>query len=275
MGKKSGLSYMIFFMAVCGFVPGVFAQDITDKPFPPDIHVSGVIYDGKEPVAVVNGEIVREGSLIGDVRVVRVTEAEVEFQYQGKVFVRKIGALPSNQPVVVREIKKTAGFSLEKLLGRQTFSRIKSQREFKKLKVTLQQQLFKIIGGVIIFFVAAYIYTAVTLQKIADKTGTENSWLAWIPLANLYLQCEVADKPAWWLPLLLLPYINVVIIVIIWINIAKARGKPGWLGMLIVLPLLNFVVMGYLAFSGSVDKSIEKQESEKRPVIDIIGGPIK
>ncbi len=39
----------------------------------------------------------------------------------------------------------------------------------------------------LIYFVLAYIFLALGLQTIANKNNLENSWLAWIPIANMYL----------------------------------------------------------------------------------------
>lgn len=48
--------------------------------------------------------------------------------------------------------------------------------------------------GMLILYILIYIYFAYTLMIIANKTNTENSWYAWIPIVNLYLMCKIADK---------------------------------------------------------------------------------
>jgi uncharacterized membrane protein YhaH (DUF805 family) len=108
-------------------------------------------------------------------------------------------------------------------------------------------------GGMMVFWVifgvAIYIWMAICLQKIAEKTNTPNSWLAWIPVANLYLMCKIAGKAWWWMLLCLIPYVNIIFVIIIWWKIAEARGKPGWWGLLLLIPIVNFVIPGILAFS--------------------------
>ena len=99
------------------------------------------------------------------------------------------------------------------------------------------------------FIVMAYVYMSLALQTIADKTGTANSWLAWIPIANLFLMLSVAKKPMWWFILFLVPLVNVVIGIMVWMAIAEARGKPNWWGILMIVPVANFVVPGYLAWA--------------------------
>ncbi len=94
------------------------------------------------------------------------------------------------------------------------------------------------------------IYVAFCLQNIARKTDTGPEWLAWIPIANLYLMCKIAEKPWWWVLLFFIPIVNIVILVLLWMRIAEARDKNRWLGLLILVPIANLIFLGYLAFSG-------------------------
>lgn len=102
---------------------------------------------------------------------------------------------------------------------------------------------------VVAFCLAFYIYTAVCLQIIARKTGTADGWLAWIPIANAILMLNIARKPIWWIVLMLIPIVNIVIAVIVWMEIAKARRKAEWWGIMVIIPIMNFIAPGYLAFS--------------------------
>lgn len=101
-----------------------------------------------------------------------------------------------------------------------------------------------------------YIYSSLCLQFIAQKTNTEPAWLAWIPVANFFLMCKIAQLSYWWLLALLLSFIpilgmicNMAIVGYIWYKIALARNKPGWIGVIGIVPLVGLVTMGYLAFS--------------------------
>jgi len=100
-----------------------------------------------------------------------------------------------------------------------------------------------------IFFLVVYVYVALALQTIANKTNTENAWFAWIPILNIILMLNVAKKPIWWIILCLIPLVNIVIYIIIWMGIAEARNKPNWWGILMIVPVANLIVPGYLAWS--------------------------
>ena len=108
-------------------------------------------------------------------------------------------------------------------------------------------------GGILIIAVliglAAYVYIALAVQTIAEKTNTENPWLAWIPIANLILLLNIAKKPIWWIVLFLIPLVNIIIIIMIWMGVAEARNKPSWWGVLMIVPLVSLIVPGYLAWA--------------------------
>lgn len=110
-----------------------------------------------------------------------------------------------------------------------------------------------IFGGLmlvwLLFMLAIYVYFALCLMKIATKTNTPNGWFAWIPILNIILMLQIAKRPIWWIVLMLIPLVNIVISIIVWMDIAVARGKPNWLGILMIVPIANFIVPGYLAFS--------------------------
>jgi hypothetical protein len=129
----------------------------------------------------------------------------------------------------------------------------------------------------LILGIACYVYLALCLQTIAKKTHTPNGWLAWIPIGNFVLMINIARKPMWWMAPFLVPFaapvaaplvgkvwwvvlgalsiLDLVLSVMLWMAIAKARNKPGWWGILILVPLVGLVVPGYLAFSGDVART--------------------
>lgn len=113
-----------------------------------------------------------------------------------------------------------------------------------------------ILAGLLIFTLLMYVYVAYTLMVIAQKTNTENAWLAWIPIANLYLMTQIAQVQ-WWTFLVVLlagwiPFIGQLLAIGIpawwWWEISERRNSPGWLGLLTLVPIANLVIIGYLAF---------------------------
>lgn len=109
------------------------------------------------------------------------------------------------------------------------------------------------LGGfavLFLFFVLlVYVYMAISLSKIAKKTNTDNVWMAWIPVLNVLLTVNISKKPSWWFLLFFIPFVNIVVSVLVWMEIAKSLKKPEWLGILIIIPVANIILPGYLAFS--------------------------
>jgi hypothetical protein len=112
---------------------------------------------------------------------------------------------------------------------------------------------FALGAGMIGFFLlcalALYIYIALALQTIAQKTNTDNGWMAWIPIVNIVLMLNIARKPVWWIILFFIPLVSIVMAIIVWMGVAEARGKPNWWGILMIVPLVGLIVPGYLAWS--------------------------
>jgi hypothetical protein len=103
--------------------------------------------------------------------------------------------------------------------------------------------LSSIITGVVI-----YVFFALVLMGIANKTKTENAWFAWIPILNIVLMLNIAKRPIWWIILLLIPLVNIIVGIIVWVDICKARGKSGWWVILLFIPIVNIIILCILAW---------------------------
>ena len=109
--------------------------------------------------------------------------------------------------------------------------------------------------GFFVLGLAYYIYASVTLMTIAKRTNTENAWLAWIPIGNLYLMSQIGGLHAWTVALFLLTIIPVVGMIVAagiwawyWMAICEKCGKNKFLGILILVPIANLILMGILAW---------------------------
>ncbi|MFH1589377.1 MAG: hypothetical protein ABIB43_02310 [archaeon] len=108
----------------------------------------------------------------------------------------------------------------------------------------------------VIVAIALYVYQAFALMAIAKKTKTPMGWLAWIPIANIYLMTQIAGLNGLWtlaILLYLVPWAGAVAFLAImiwwWWRISEARKFPGWVGILMIIPIVNLVMMGVLAWS--------------------------
>jgi len=86
-----------------------------------------------------------------------------------------------------------------------------------------------------LIILATFLFEAYAYYSIAKKLGEPNAWLAFIPIANVYLLIKLAGKPVWWLLLLLVPLVNIVIIYVVFYNLIVRLGRPGWLFLLLFI----------------------------------------
>ncbi len=106
--------------------------------------------------------------------------------------------------------------------------------------------------GMIIFWLVFYLFFAYCIARLAKKFGMPMGkafiW-AVIPIANIFLLLKLAAKPMWWFILLLIPIVNIVITILMWMSISEKLGKPGWWGIMIgLVPFANIVFFLMLVF---------------------------
>lgn len=111
-------------------------------------------------------------------------------------------------------------------------------------------QLIKVFMSMfLIFIIVGYFYFSLCLYNIARKLNVSNAWIAWVPIAQILTLLQSASKPAWWILLFLVPLVNLVITIYVWMCVSENLGKNKWLGLLMLVPVVNLVYLGMLAFS--------------------------
>lgn len=103
-----------------------------------------------------------------------------------------------------------------------------------------QGGLSQVVGGVVL-----YVYFAVATMLLAQRLSTPNAWLAWVPVANLFLMVKMAGLEWWWTLGFFVPFANIFIAAYVWSEIGKKLGKPWWMGLLVVIPLVGWLMPGY------------------------------
>jgi len=106
-----------------------------------------------------------------------------------------------------------------------------------------------VIGFVLLVLLALYIYTSLALMTIGKKLKYKNSWLAWIPIANIAMILQIGEFHWAWVFLILVPILGwiplgVLGIIATW-RVYEKRNYPGWLAL---IPLAGYLpVIGGLA----------------------------
>ncbi len=88
----------------------------------------------------------------------------------------------------------------------------------------------------------------VAMWKLFTKAG-QPGWASIIPIYNLYIWCKIVGRPWWWILLMLIPFVNFIILIILCIDTAKSFGKGAGFG--IGLALLGVIFWPILGFGGA------------------------
>jgi hypothetical protein len=98
---------------------------------------------------------------------------------------------------------------------------------------------------IIILYLTLIILMIASIWTVYTKAG-KPGWAAIVPIYNIIVLLEIVKKPLWWIVLLILPIVNIVVFIIVYIELAKAFGKSAGFGVGLVL--LGFVFLPILAF---------------------------
>lgn len=214
----------------------------------PSLGVDGIMYDKDDPIAVVNNQLLRKGESIGGAKIIEITETEVVFQYNGKILTKSVG---EGQDIGISP-KKYFKKSKIDFSNIPAIKNIKSRKEMEEFVINFIIKFWRVL---LLLFLAAYIYMSAMVHIIANRTGTGNGWLAWVPIVNIFLLCMIAGRSFFWVILFLIPFGPVIFLIIVWTGIAESCGKSWWWGVLSIFPILNFILAGYLAFSKISDEA--------------------
>jgi len=119
------------------------------------------------------------------------------------------------------------------------------------------------MSAYIIFILLTIISTIIGLWKIFEKTG-ESGWKAIIPGYNFYIWLKIIKKPMWWFVFLIIPFIDVFVVLLMVVELAKCFKKYG-LGAQALSAVFPFIYLPYLGFSSKETYL----NPDKRPVIKV------
>ncbi len=100
-----------------------------------------------------------------------------------------------------------------------------------------------------------YLFACWCLWRMAKNFATGDEWMAWVPLANLFILFRIARRPAWGVLLLLMPLVNIVVIAIVFMRIAERCNLSPLYGMLLFIPLFNLLFLYELSSASHVTRT--------------------
>lgn len=98
--------------------------------------------------------------------------------------------------------------------------------------------------GLLIF----HVVVAVALWKMAERAKEEPRWFALVPFLNIALLLKIAKKPLWWLLLFLVPFVNIITLVVATMGLCERFGVNKWWALVSLVSPLNLILYLYLAY---------------------------
>jgi hypothetical protein len=83
------------------------------------------------------------------------------------------------------------------------------------------------------------------MWKTFEKAG-HPGWAAIVPIYNMYIMTQIAGRPGWWVLLCFIPLVNIIIVILLSLEIARNFGKGAGFG--IGLAFLGPIFYGILGF---------------------------
>lgn len=108
------------------------------------------------------------------------------------------------------------------------------------------ENIFDGLGALsLIIMVLVGIICIAGFWKVFEKAG-KPGWAAIIPIYNTIVLLEIIEKPIWWFLLLLIPFVNFIIAIILYIELAKKFGQGTAFGLgMVFLPIIFIPILGF------------------------------
>ena len=85
----------------------------------------------------------------------------------------------------------------------------------------------------------------VAMWKVFTKAG-QPGWASLIPIFNIYIWCKIVGRPGWWVILMLIPFVNFIVAIILCIDLAKSFGQGVGFGIgIILLSIIFLPILGF------------------------------
>ena len=97
-------------------------------------------------------------------------------------------------------------------------------------------------------WLAVVVVSIASLWKLYTKAG-QPGWAGIVPIYNIIVLLTIVGRPIWWIALFCVPFVNFIVLIIVFIDLAKSFGKD--LGFAIGMVLLSFIFLPMLALGDS------------------------
>lgn len=100
------------------------------------------------------------------------------------------------------------------------------------------------LGFMLVWLVVMVVVIA-GMWKVFTKAG-QPGWAAIVPIYNIIVLLQIAGKPVWWVILMLIPFVNFIVAILVCIAVAEKFGKSTAYGLgLAFLGIIFFPMLGF------------------------------
>jgi hypothetical protein len=118
----------------------------------------------------------------------------------------------------------------------------------REIDAATMQQAAGMGVGAMVFMALLWLFLIVAMWKVYTKAG-QPGWAVLIPIYNMVVLLQIVRKPLWWFVMFLIPFVNIIFLILVNIELAKAYGKGG--GFAAGLIFLGPIFIAILGFGGA------------------------
>jgi hypothetical protein len=97
-------------------------------------------------------------------------------------------------------------------------------------------------GGFLLVMLACAVIMIASMWKVFTKAGQPD----WAAIVQSDRTLQIVGRPLWWILLMLIPLVNFVIAILVYIDLAKSFGKSTGFGIgLVFLSFIFFPILGF------------------------------
>ena len=90
----------------------------------------------------------------------------------------------------------------------------------------------------LIFLLIIQVIHGLGTWKLYQKAGRQ-AWEAFVPIYNGIVLMKIINRPWWWVILLFLPIVNIIMLMVVWVETARSFGKNTYLDTLLAIASLG------------------------------------
>lgn len=101
------------------------------------------------------------------------------------------------------------------------------------------------IGFLMILYLGVIVSFLASMWTVFSKAG-QPGWASIVPIYNAVVLLRIAVKPWWWVFLMLIPLVNIIFVLLVYVAICDNFGKgAGFAVGLLFLPFIFFPILAW------------------------------